>query len=186
MKRSNTVLGIVCIGLLCTFGACGGSASTNKGNVRPPARPIPPQFVKPACFWAGTTVGEEPGRIDFIVRCRPRSPKSHPAFGVGRYSLAGKSARPGFRHVDHHPTVTGPGASRPYGSCARSGSVIYCAARSQGAVAVKGSIWVTPSTECKMGVSVTVPIVRRCEDGEECYAQGGEQQLVGGRPEGCG
>lgn len=186
MRSPNTFLGSLCIGIiLCTLSACGGSSPASRNNVRPPANSISRQFVTPACFWAGTSLGEEPGRIDFTVKCRSRGRPNRSGFSVGRYPLAGKSVRPGFRRIDHHPMVTGSGAIRPYGTCSRSGSLVDCSARSRGAVTVSGTIWVAPETRCEMGVSVTVAVIRRCE-GHECYAQGAQKFLVTGRPEGCG
>jgi hypothetical protein len=185
MKSSPFCLGIAFAALLCCFVACGDDSRADRGNVGSRNEMVALRdVVPPVCFEARTSVGVEPGQVDYSVQCRSRSSHNQPAFGIGRYSLAGKSSRPGFRRIGRHPRVEGPGIVRSFGLCSRSGSVVYCSARSQGAVTVEGSIWVLPATRCEMGVSVTVPLVRRCGS-EECSALGAQRVLVDGRPEGC-
>jgi len=184
MKRPSLYFGILCAALIFSFGSCGSDSRADRGDESERRATAQSNVVPPACFEASTRIGGAPGRIDYVVHCRSRSPDNQPAFGIGRYSLSGKSSPPGFRHVGRHPRVSGPGVTRPFGVCSRSGSVIYCSAPSDGTVTVEGSVWVSPAKRCSRGVSVTAPLVRRCSS-RDCAAQGGREVLIDGRPDGC-
>jgi hypothetical protein len=184
MKTSGKCLAVTCAIPLTLLVACGEESQADRGAGDGRGSATKGNSIPPACFKARTELGDRPGQVDYTLHCRSKSTDNPPSFGIGRYSLAGKSERPGIRRVERHPRVDGSGAVRPFGVCSRSGSVVYCSARADGAVAIKGSIWVSPVSRCAMGVSVTVPLVRRCGK-DECVAQGGRPILADGRPFGC-
>ena len=184
MKKSAPWLGIALTVLMCLLVACGGESRADRGDVSETEGSAGPDVVPPACVDASTRIGVEPGRIDYIVRCRSWSMNNRPVFSVARYSLHNRPSPPGFRHIGRHPRVAGPGVVRPFAMCSRSGSVVYCSASSHGKVTIEGSIWVAPETRCELGVSVGVALVRRCGS-DECPAFGGHKALVDGRPKGC-
>jgi len=178
------VTGLLVLGLLAGCGQDSATSASVSGRLGSAERFLH-RVGRTSCFKAHVFLGAAPGEIKFVVFCRSQGEADLPYFGVGRYSLTRKPARPGYRRIWHYPLVKGPGAVKPFGLCSRFGSGIACSARSTGEVKVQGGFYVDPEKRCSQGVSVTAPLIHPlCKRGD-CPAPGGDTFLTSGRPRGC-
>jgi hypothetical protein len=162
------------------FAACGGTSSpastgTSVGG-ESAARSRGEKLPATTCVDAKVSVGRGEGEVRFAVACRASARGGRVGFSVGRRLLG---------RFSHHPSVSGPGAKRRYGSCARRlKEIIDCQSFIDGRVKMVGMIAVNPKTLCSEDISVTVVESSECSR-NACPEGAVVRQMFKGRPAGC-
>jgi hypothetical protein len=132
------------------------------------------------------TVADDAAEIELQVSCWAPSKGGDFGFSVTRLRSSEDTPRPGIRHFDRHPPVTGAGVVHRYGRCSWWRGSVTCRAGSRGRVTVDETIRVKPDSRCARPLSVTTTVTT-CEPlaGKACPESLLVARLFEGKPRGC-
>jgi len=137
------------------------------------------------CTHATARLAQGPG-ISLEVTCWAPHRGGDFGFAAVRLDPLDEYAPQGIRSFAHHPSITGPGATRRYGQCSWSRGSLGCRAESRGAVTIHGAIRVRAGTACDAVLSITTAVTT-CEPTVKrpCPASLTVAELYNDLPRGC-